>query len=189
MTKPDPSNSIHDVAQSKRKLAVILILITDIGMLLWGGMAAIFPEYLLGPSAKPILPAEYEGYTQLSWSMLVNSTPRVAQFMTILFRMYGIFNAVFGFMAIAITLYGFRKGQRWAWWTLLVANVLAIGSAITFDRIVKAIGLFELTEYLGLAMVVVALLITWPSAKKADTKPHSYPAKSRSKDITIPEEA
>jgi hypothetical protein len=36
---------------------------------------------------------------------------------------------------------------------LLVGNTIALGSAITYDKMVNAIGPFELTEYLGLALV------------------------------------
>jgi hypothetical protein len=76
--------------------------------------------------------------------------------------MYGIFNVVFSLMAIAITVTAFRRGEGWAWWALLVGNTLALGSAMTYDRTVNAIGPFELTEYLGLALVWLALAITVP---------------------------
>ena len=46
--------------------------------------------------------------------------------------------------------------------TLLVGNTIALVSAMTYDRTVNAIGPFELSEYLGLALVYVALAITVP---------------------------
>jgi len=76
--------------------------------------------------------------------------------------MYGVYNAVFGLMAIAITVTAFRRGERWAWWALLVGNTTALVSAMTYDWTVNAIGPFELTEYLGLAMVWGALAVTAP---------------------------
>jgi hypothetical protein len=45
---------------------------------------------------------------------------------------------------------------------LLVGNTVALGSAITYDKMVHAIGPFELTEYLGLVLVWIALAITAP---------------------------
>jgi hypothetical protein len=149
------------VIAQRRRLAVILILITDIGIIAWGAMAALLPEHLLGPGSAPILKAEFESYTSASWSTL-SGTPAIAEFITILFRMYGTFNVVFGLMAVAITVTAFRRGDRWAWWALLVGNTIALGSAIAFDRIVNAIGIFEMSEYLGLLMVYVALAITAP---------------------------
>ena len=106
----------------RRRLAVILILITDIGIIAWGAMAALLPEHLLGPGSTPILKAEFESYTSASWSTLSGTSPAIAEFITILFRMYGTFNVVFGLMAVAITVTAFRRGDRWAWWALLVGN-------------------------------------------------------------------
>ena len=61
--------------------------------------------------------------------------------------MYGVFNVVFGVLAIAITITAFRRRETWAWWALLVGNTIAFVSAMTYDRTVNAIGPFELSEY------------------------------------------
>lgn len=82
--------------------------------------------------------------------------------MTVLYRVYGVYNVLFGVMGSAIAVTAFRRGERWAWWTLLVANTVALLSAMTYDKAVHAIGPFELTEYLGLVFVWVALAITDP---------------------------
>jgi hypothetical protein len=82
--------------------------------------------------------------------------------MTVLYRMYGIYCAVFGLMASAITVTAFRRGEVWAWWTLLVACTIALVAAMRMDWIVNAIGPFELTEYLGLGLIYLALALTAP---------------------------
>jgi uncharacterized membrane protein YhaH (DUF805 family) len=147
---------------SWRRGAWILILIADVGLLAWAAMAAIAPEHLLGPNSAPILHAEYEGFTGNSWSELADTSPLTTSFMTVVFRMYGIYGLAFSLMAIAIAVTAFRRGDRWAWWALLVGNTLTYVAAMRYDWIVKAIGPFELTEYLGLAAVYVALAITVP---------------------------
>jgi hypothetical protein len=144
----------------KRRSAWILILIVDAGFVAWGAMAAVFPDYLLGPGGKPILPAGYEGYTGGSWPELVSSSPMTAGYIEILFRMYGVFNLIVGLMGVAIAATAFRRGDAWAWWTLLVGNTMALVSAMTYDRTVNAIGPFELSEYFGLVLVYVALAMT-----------------------------
>ena len=68
----------------------------------------------------------------------------------------------FGLVTSAIALTAFRRGDEWAWWTLLVGNTITLVSAIAYDRTVDAIGPFELTEYLGLALVSGALAVTAP---------------------------
>ena len=143
-----------------RRSAWLLLVIVDTGLVAWGAMAAALPDFLPGPGGAPILKAGYEGFSKSSWSELVGTSPMTAKYIVVLFRMYGVFNAVFGLMAIAIAVTAFRRGERWAWWALLVGNTIALVAAMTYDRTVNAIGPFELTEYLGLAMVFAALAVT-----------------------------
>ncbi len=143
-----------------RSVAWILIVIADVGLLAWGAMAALAPQYLLGPGLRPILPAEYEGFTRQSWEGLAAASPLAPAFMTVLFRVYGAFNVAFGLVTILVAATAFRDGQRWAWWALLAGNTIAYASAMMFDWTVNAIGPFEMTEYLGLAIVYVALAAT-----------------------------
>jgi hypothetical protein len=145
-----------------RRVAWIPILIVDAGFVVWGALAAASPNHLLGPRGMPILPAGYEGFSGASWPELAATTPMAANYMEVLFRMYGVFNVAFGLMAIAIAVTAFRAGERWAWWALLVGNTIALGSAMRYDWIVNAIGPFELSEYLGLALIYGALAATAP---------------------------
>jgi hypothetical protein len=142
--------------------AWMLILVVDIGFVAWGVMAAAWPDHLLGPGGTPILTAGYEGFSKASWSTLASTAPMTAAYIAVLFRMYGVFNAVVGLMAGAIAITAFRRGEGWAWWTLLAGNTIALVSAMTYDRMVNAIGPFELSEYLGLAMLYAALAVTVP---------------------------
>lgn len=146
----------------RRVVALILLLIVDLGFAGWGAMAAAIPDSLLGPAGKPILVAGYEGFTGQTLSQLESAAPLARDYMEVLFRTYGMFNLIFGLLTIAIAVTAFRRGERWAWWTLLIGNVLASISAMTYDKTVNAIGPFELSEYLGLALVILALAITAP---------------------------
>jgi hypothetical protein len=85
-----------------------------------------------------------------------------ARYLGVLFRMYGVFNVAFGLTASFITVTAFRRGDRWAWWALLAGNTIALVSAMRYDWMVNAIGPFELSEYLGLALVFGALAVTAP---------------------------
>jgi hypothetical protein len=159
-------STIKTTDKSWRRAAWILILIADIGLLAWGAMAAVAPDHLLGPNSVPILKAEYEGFTNYSWSELNASTPKAAEFMTLVFRMYGIYGLAFSLMAIAIAVTAFRRGDRWAWWILLVGNTITFISAMAYDQIARAVGPFELTEYLGLGAIYLALVFTAPFLTK-----------------------
>ncbi len=149
---------------SRRRIAWILILIVDAAYVAWGAGAAIAPEGLLGPGGKAILPAAYEGFTGGSWPALVTASPMTAHYVSLMYRMYGVYCALFGLLTSAIVLTAFRRRERWAWWTLLLANTIALPAAMRMDWLSKAIGPFELTEYIGLALVWGALAVTAPFA-------------------------
>lgn len=148
--------------ERRRRVAWILVVIADVGLLAWGAMAALAPERLLGPDSAPILAAGYEGFTRGSWSELAATSPRTAEFMTLLFRMFGVGNVEFALLAIAVAATAFRRGEPWAWWALLVGNTIAFGAPMTYDRIVNAIGPFEMLEYVGIAVIYGALAVTAP---------------------------
>ena len=117
-----------------RRAAWIVIVAADIGLLAWAAMAAFAPERLLGPGSAP----------------------------TLLFRMYGLYGVAFSLLAITIAANAFRRGESWAWWALLVGNTITYVGAMAYDQMVRAVGPFELTEYLGLALVYGFLAITVP---------------------------
>ncbi len=148
-----------------RRVAWIIIVIADAGLLAWGAMAALAPERLPGPGSTPILTAEYKNFTGGSWPELADTSPRTAAFMILLFRMYGAYIVAFGLLAIAISATAFRRGESWAWGALLVGNTIAFGSAMTYDWTVSAIGPLEMSEYIGIAAIYAALASTAPFLK------------------------
>ena len=44
-------------------------------------------------------------------------------------------------VGIAVAATAFRRGEVWSWWALLIANTIAYGSAMTYDRMVGFIWL------------------------------------------------
>ncbi|HXI33737.1 MAG TPA: hypothetical protein VNH63_06620 [Gemmatimonadales bacterium] len=143
-----------------RRVAWIAIVVADAGWLVWGAMAALAPGHLPGPHSASIVVDGYEGFTNESWSALVATSPHAAGFIMLLFRMFGAIGVTFTGLAIAVAVTAFRRGERWAWWSLLVGNTIAFGVPMTYDRIVHAVGPFELTEYLGIAVIYAALALT-----------------------------
>ena len=146
----------------RRRFAWIAIVVSDAGFFLWGLMAALFLQYLPGPGGRPILIAGYEGFTHGSWAALLATSPNTAAFITMVFRLFGAMCAIFGILGVLIAANAFRRGERWAWWALLVGNTVAYGAPMTYDRLVNAIGPFEMTEYLGIGLVYLALALTAP---------------------------
>jgi hypothetical protein len=147
---------------NRRRIAWILTLIVDAAYIAWGAGAAIAPEGLPGPGGLAILPAAYQGFTGGSWPALVSTSPMTARYVVLMYRMYGIYCALFGLLSSAIVVTAFRRGEPWAWWSLLLGNTVALVAAMRMDWLSRAIGPFELTEYLGLALVWGALAVTAP---------------------------
>ena len=146
----------------RRRIASVIILVADVGLAAWGAMAWLLPNYLLGPKGAPILEAGYAGFTGQSWQQLAADSPKTAGYMLLLFRTYGAYCLTVGILGTAIAATAFRRGEKWAWWALLIANTIAYPVAMRYDWLVHAIGPFELTEYLGIALVWIALAMTHP---------------------------
>jgi hypothetical protein len=144
------------------RIASVLIIIVDVGFVAWGAMAALFLPQLMGPHGTPILPAGYEGFTGISWQELAASSPKATEYMALLYRTYGAYNVAFGVLGVAIAATAFRRGERWAWWALLIGNTVTLVAAIRYDYLARAIGPFELTEYLGLLLIWGAMAVTAP---------------------------
>ena len=132
----------------RRQIAWIVIIVVDAAYVAWGAGAAVAPEGLPGPGGLAILPAAYQGFTGGSWGALVSTSPMTARYVILMYRMYGIYCALFGLLTAAIAATAFRRGEPWAWWTLLLGNSVALIAAMRMDWLSRAIGPFELTEYL-----------------------------------------
>jgi hypothetical protein len=162
-TAPDPSTGLLHRA---RRFAWVALVVADVGLLAWAAMAAAAPELLVGPRSTPILPAGYEGFTGASWQALVETSPRTTEYLTLLFRMFGLYGVAFSLLAIAIAATAYRRGERWAWWALLVGNTITFVGAMAYDQIARAVGPFEASEYLGLAAIYGFLAITAPFSRR-----------------------
>jgi len=158
--RPGNESVLRRALAGSRRLAWIGIVLADIGLLAWAAMAAFAPERLMGPGSAPILPAGYEGFTGASWDALSTVSAKAPEYVTLLFRMYGLYGVAFSLLAIAVAANTFRHGERWAWWALLVGNAITYVGAMVYDQTVRAVGPFELTEYVALALVVGALAVT-----------------------------
>lgn len=145
-----------------RRVAWIAILVADAGLLVWCAAAALIPGRLPGPRSASIVADGYEGFTGYSWTELVESSPRAAEFVTLVFRLFGAYGVALALLAIAIAVTAFRRGAAWAWWALLAGNTIAYGAPMAYDKIVGAIGPFEMLEYVGIAVVYAALAVTVP---------------------------
>ena len=71
---------------------------------------------------------------------------------------------VSGILILLISLWGFRQGERWLWWTLLVAGIPGYVGAIAVHYAVGYESTFHLAPaFLGLGLFAAALAAAWPT--------------------------
>jgi hypothetical protein len=135
------------------RAAATTIAVADLAILAWGGLALLSPHQMT---------PGYEAYTGQSWTELTQQAPADAAYILVLIRLVGALNIATATPLLLITLTAFRGRQRWAWWTLLAGNTISFAAPITYDLTTGAIGVFEILEWVLLAAVSVALVVTWP---------------------------
>jgi hypothetical protein len=128
-----------------------MILVADAAIVLYGALALATPS---------LLTAGYESYSGTSWTSLVARTPVTAAYLLLVYRMVGGLNVALGITLIALIVGPFRRGERWAWFTVLGGNVLGFGAPMTYDQITGAIGFLEVLEFVAIAAVLVALALS-----------------------------
>ncbi len=66
--------------------------------------------------------------TGMTWEQFVARNPDVASFLSYLSRQSGIFLFGASLLIIVASVTGFRKGERWAWYTLLAVLLFHLGA-------------------------------------------------------------
>lgn len=157
-SSPGTSTALATAPSRPGSLAWMLILVADAGILMYGILVAAMPS---------VLTAGYESYTGTSWTELVARAPREAAYLLWVYRLVGGLNVALGITLIAVAVGPFRRGERWAWFTLLGGNVMAFGIPMTYDQITGAIGAFEILEFAALGAVFVALALSYIARRGA----------------------
>ena len=81
--------------------------------LLWavvGFYQAFLPDELAESDAQRVI--------DMSWSELQASSPVASELVRWLYGTLGLLKMTWSFLVLAITLTGYRRGERWAWYTL-----------------------------------------------------------------------
>lgn len=93
--------------------------------LLWlvVGLTQVFnPEVLADDEAQHII--------DMSLSELEASYPEATELVLFLFGAVGMLKTSWSLLVLAITLTGYRRGEKWAWYTLWLVPVLLVGQGL-----------------------------------------------------------
>ncbi len=103
------------------KYAWLILLALGLLWLVVGIVAVFQPE--------GIFEADAQSVTDVPWSELKASSPAVSNFVIFVYGQMGLLKISWSFFVIVITLTGYRRGERWAWYIMLLVPVLLVSDA------------------------------------------------------------
>ena len=104
------------------KYAWVVFLFLGLMWVVVGFAQAFYPDGLAETDAQHV--------TDMSWSELKDSSPEASDLVRFLYGNMGLLKMSWSFLVIAITLTGFRRGEKWAWYTLCLVPILLVSSGL-----------------------------------------------------------
>jgi hypothetical protein len=152
------------------KYAWVILLALGLLWLVVGVVAVFQPE--------GIFEADAQSVTKIPWSELKASSPAAADFVIFIYGQMGLLKMSWSFFVLVITLTGYRKGEKWAWYTMLLVPILLVS-----DTLFSVIYIGDISQTLQFipitAITLVGLLL--PYRKFFPRKPSSDQSKVNKK--------
>ena len=104
------------------KYAWVIFLALGLMWMVVGLVQVFSPDELLETDAQLI--------TGMSWSELKASSPVATDLVRFHYGLMGLLKTSWSLFVLAIALTGYRKGEKWAWYTLWLAPLILVWSAI-----------------------------------------------------------
>ncbi len=139
--------------ESKKAIQIsfIILLIQSVLALIYGLGAFILPEFLASRS--------YPQYTGESWDSLLTDSPALGNYIMILEGAAGGLGLTATIGNLFILFSGFRKGEKWAWFYILIVNIIGWGNILIANILMKN-SLVLLIIASGLLLIVAALIVS-----------------------------
>jgi len=135
-------------------VAIVLFLITDTLLIITGAIYAILGTFM---------PYHVE-YTGLTESDVAAYSSKLMFLISVFIRLIGIYEMIIGISGIYITIYGFRKKEKWAWTILLIASL--IFSIPTLIATITITGVLGIPFLLGLFAGIISIIALYISYKE-----------------------
>ncbi len=104
------------------KYAWVILLAVGLLWLLVGFVAVFSPEGIFEGDAQAV--------TKVPWTDLKASSPVASNFVIFVYGQMGLLKISWSLFVLAITLTGYRKGEKWAWYMMLLAPILLVTDAV-----------------------------------------------------------
>ena len=138
------------MVQVYEKYGWVLYLALGLLWLVVGFAQAFFPDELLNTESLLVL--------GMSWSELEISNPEGAELVRFYIGGLGHLKISWSLLVLVITLTGFRRGEKWAWYTLWLVPILLVSNALFnaswFGRVDESLQFIPITtlSILGLLL-------------------------------------
>jgi hypothetical protein len=148
-----------DGPERQRRHALIgqlLLVITGLGIAVGGVVVSV-----VGLTTV-FVPSDLE-YLQTTSAALQAANPRLLSFIAHDRAGFGGALISAGVGIAVLTAWGWRRGESWVWWTLVLAAISGFGCALTVHGEIGYTDLGHLAPaYLGLALTIIALALARP---------------------------
>lgn len=108
--------------------------------------------YLLVPEPWLLDRKANERLLGMSFEELIRQVPTLPAYLVVVYRFFGLYLMGFGLMTTGVTLTAFRRGERWAWWLLL----LGLGGLLLLQTYLIAVHI-PVSPFLWLDVLVLLL--------------------------------
>jgi hypothetical protein len=138
-------------AKKAIKISSVIFMIGFVLALIYALAAFIKPDLLVSRS--------FPLYTGLPWGDLLNESPNVAHYTLIIERMaggLGLATVAGGFFVLFTA---FRKGEKWAWYFMLVVSLIGWGNNL-LGNIIMHNTLMVIIILVGILTLIAGLIIS-----------------------------
>lgn len=136
----------------KLRISSILLVIIDI-------VAIAFGIYYI---STPRTPPYQENFIGMTHEEIAEINPNLAQLMLNCFKVIGGSFIAFGILGIHVALKSYRKGEKWAWYGMLIANLIFL---LPITVTTYSIGAQQLVLLMIVLLIVFFVAIALPAKK------------------------
>ena len=104
------------------KYAWVILLVLGLLWFVVGFYSVFLPE--------GVFETDVQSVTNMPWSELKASSPVAADFVIFIYGLLGLLKLSWSFFVLAVTLTGYRRGEKWAWYTMWSVPVLLVSNAL-----------------------------------------------------------
>jgi hypothetical protein len=104
------------------KYAWVILLVLGLLWFVVGLYSVFLPE--------GVFETDVQSVTNIPWSELKASSPLATDFVIFTYGLLGLLKLSWSFFVLAITLTGYRRGEKWAWYTMWSVPALLVSNAV-----------------------------------------------------------